>query len=257
MNLLLLSPEDLGADGVARVSGRRARHLREVLKVRPGQLLRAGVARGPRGTGQVRVVTNDEVSLEFFAEPSPPERPTVSLVVALPRPKVLSRVLQCAASFGVDRIDLVNAWRVDKSYFVSDRLALGRLSDDLWLGCEQGGQTWVPDVEVHRLFRPLVEQELPRRWAETTVRRLVAHPRESAPIEQVHAPGSGDSTVVAIGPEGGWIDAELASFSHAGFDRIRISDAVLRVESAVAAVLAQLELLRRGTARLTGGGSGS
>ncbi len=245
MNLLLLSPEQLGPDRVARVSGRWARHLREVLKVQNGQQLRVGVARGPRGTGHVQQVTSDAVVLEVSLDASPPERPPVSLVLAIPRPKALSRVLQCAASFGVDRIDLVNAWRVDKGYFESDRLSPERLVDDLWLGCEQGARTWLPDVRVHRLFRPLVEDELPRRRAETTVRRLVAHPHEPNPIELAVPPGFVGSTIVAIGPEGGWIEAELGSFASVGFERVRISDAVLRVEAAVPAMLGQLELLRR------------
>jgi 16S rRNA (uracil1498-N3)-methyltransferase len=245
VNLLLLSREDLGADGVVTVSGRRARHLREVLKVRVGQELRVGTVRGASGTGRVRRVADDEVSLDVTIPAAPARRPAVSLVLAVPRPKALSRVLQCAASCGVDRIDLVNAWRVDKGYLESDRLAPERLSDDLWLGCEQGAQTWLPAVRVHRLFRSAVEEELPCRWAETQTRRLVAHPHDAAPVERVHPPGADHPTIVAIGPEGGWIDAELGSFERVGFERVRIGEGVLRVESAVPAILGQLELLRR------------
>jgi len=43
MNLLLLSPDELLPDGTARVQGRRARHVAEVLRAGPGDKLRAGV----------------------------------------------------------------------------------------------------------------------------------------------------------------------------------------------------------------------
>jgi RsmE family RNA methyltransferase len=49
----------------------------------------------------------------------------------------------------------------------------------------------------------------------------------------------------AIGPEGGWIDRELASLMGLGFVPVAVSKSTLRVESAVAAVLSGLELLGR------------
>jgi RsmE family RNA methyltransferase len=75
---------------------------------------------------------------------------------------------------------------------------------------------------------------------------LVAHPRAADPIERVVQPGSKQRVVVAIGPEGGWIDSELRSLETSGFVPVRFSERVLSVESAAAALLAQLELLRRG-----------
>ena len=245
MNLLLYRPDELGPDGVVRLSGRRARHLSEVLRVSPGQRLRAGIVRGGQGTARVEAVQRDEVTLSVAHYGPPPSRPAVAVILALPRPKVLSRVLRSVSSFGVAAIELVNAWRVEKSYFASNRLQPQRLEQDLWLGCEQGGTTWVPDVRVHPRFRPFVEDELACRLSEAPSRALVAHPRAADPIERVVPPGSKQRVVVAVGPEGGWIDSELRSFETGGFIPVRFSERVLSVESAAAALLAQLELLRR------------
>ncbi|HUS65687.1 MAG TPA: RsmE family RNA methyltransferase, partial [Kofleriaceae bacterium] len=63
--------------------------------------------------------------------------------------------------------------------------------------------------------------------------------------ESAVPPGAGGRTIVAIGPEGGWIDRELETFERLGFSAVSLGAAVLRVESAVAATLAQLTLLRR------------
>ncbi len=170
-------------------------------------------------------------------------RPPVELILAVPRPKVLPRVLETAASLGVARIDLVNAWRVDRSYFASPRLAADELAAALRLGCEQGATTWVPDIELHALLMPFLEGDAGR-WP-AAAHRIIAHPRASSPIENAVPPGARSPILVAIGPEGGWIDRELASFAALDFRAVTLGPAVLRVESAVAAVLAQIQLLRR------------
>ncbi len=243
MNLLLLEPAELagaGGEVVIAASDRRARHVREVLRAEVGQRLRAGVVGGATGQAEVLAVEPD---LRLRAELDGPasRRPAVDLVAAVPRPKALSRLVQSAAALGVGRIDLVNAWRVDKSYFDSPRLAPAALAEDARLGCEQGATTWVPEVEVHRLLMPFLEEP---RWP-AAVTRLVAHPRGEALIEEVVPPGHTGAIALAVGPEGGWIDRELDSLAGRGFRAVRLGAAVLRADTAVAALLAQIELLRR------------
>jgi RsmE family RNA methyltransferase len=166
----------------------------------------------------------------------------VDLVLALPRPKVLSRVIETAASFGVRRIDLVNAWRVEKAYFSSPRLGGEALLAHARLGCEQGGHGWLPDIAVHPRFVSFVDQELGPRPGDL---RLLAHPSSPTWLEQVPPVGPEAPVTVAIGPEGGWIDREVESLLGQGFLPVAISRRILRVESAVAAVLSGLELLGR------------
>ena len=251
MNLLLLEPDELGqprAGGaiVAEVElaadDRRARHLREVLRARPGQTVRAGVVRGATGRAEV-LADEGRMRLAVTLDGAAGTRPPVELVLAVPRPKALPRALETAASLGVARIDLVNAWRVDRSYFASPRLAAGELAASLRLGCEQGATTWVPDIELHPLLMPFLETAAAR-WP-AAAHRIIAHPRAGAPIESAVPPGARSPILIAIGPEGGWIDRELDSFAALDFRAVTLGPAVLRVESAVAAVLAQVQLLRR------------
>jgi len=157
VNLLLLEPGELDGER-ALIGGRRARHLVEVLRVAPGQRVRAGVIGGATGDAEVLAVAGDQISLRVTLSGPVPTPQPVDLVLAVPRPKVLSRVLQHAAAYGVRRIDLVNAWRVDKSYLGSSRLDDDALALALRLGAEQGMTTHLPAVAVHR--RP---DGLPRR----------------------------------------------------------------------------------------------
>ena len=159
----------------------------------------------------------------------------VDLVLAMPRPKVLSRIVEHAASFGVDRIDIVNAWRVDKSYLDSPKLSSQALTEAARLGCEQGRHTWVPTLQLHRRFMAWVDtlEDAPPRT------RMVAHPGGATTVAAHPVEGR---VVIAIGPEGGWIDRELETFDRLGFARVTLSASVLRSEVAVSAALAQLEL---------------
>jgi 16S rRNA (uracil1498-N3)-methyltransferase len=240
VNLIVV--EALDASGRAVLRGARGRHAREVLGARPGQALRVGVVRGARGVGVVELVGEDEVVLACRLEEAAPPEPWLDVVLAVPRPKVLARVLEALASFGVRRIDLVNAWRVDRSYLGSPRMAPAALRDVLLTGCEQGSTTWLPELAVRPLLVPFLHDVLgPRLAAEPRRRRLLAHPVAPG-LEQTPA---GETVVLAIGPEGGWIAAELASFAALGFQMVAAAPAVLRVETALAALVGQLFLWRR------------
>lgn len=246
MNLLLFDAAELAGgsgDVVLPAGERRARHLREVLRVGVGQHLRAGLVRGATGQAEV-LALEPELRLRVLLDGPASPRPAVELIAAVPRPKALSRLVQTAASLGAGRIDLVNAWRVDKSYFDSPRLAAAALAADARLGCEQGATTWVPDIAVHRLLMPFLAGA---RWPGATL--LVAHPRAGALIEEVLPPGHTGDVALAVGPEGGWIERELDSLVGLGFRPVRLGAAVLRADTAVAALFAQIDLLRRLPAR--------
>ena len=234
MNLLLVDADEI-AGGTVVLTGRRADHLRDVLGVTPGAVIKAGVIGGPIGTATVTSVDGATIAVQLSIAGDPAPIWPVELVLALPRPKVLTRVIEAAASFGVARIALTNAWRVDKSYIDSPRLEPDALALATRIGAEQGGSTHLPPIAVHRRFMEMIG----RGWSGT---RVVAHPG-APPIESVvHGPGP---TALAIGPEGGWIQREVDTFVANGFAAVSLGVPILRVEAAVAAALAQLLLLHR------------
>ena len=256
MNLLLLDGDEVDG-GVARVSGRRARHLREVLGVTVGSEVRAGIVGAQVGVGVVRAMDGEVIELEVRCDRAPPPRLPVALVLAVPRPKVLTRVLEMAAAFAVERVELVNAWRVDKAYLDSPRLAPGALALAMRLGAEQGGSTHVPPVTLHRRLMAWMDRDHPAGVAPRGP-ALCAHPRtgrwleDAAPFaaraaaDGAAAGGGAPATItLAIGPEGGWIEREVETFAARGFAVVGLGHAVLRVEAAVAAALGQLALLAR------------
>jgi RsmE family RNA methyltransferase len=241
VNLLLLEPEELGPDGVFTVRDRRARHLLDVLRVQVGSSVRAGITRGALGRAEVVAAGSDTVTLALEPTAAAPPRPTIAMVVAVPRPKALPRLLGAVASMGVDRIDLVNSWRVDRSYLDSPRLAPDALGAAVRLGCEQGVTTWVPEVRVYRRFT----EWLPEITRYEALVRLVAHPRGDLPIESAPLGDDRTPTVLALGPDGGWIEDELVALVDRGFVPVTLGPWVLRTEIAAPVALASLALVRR------------
>jgi RsmE family RNA methyltransferase len=243
VNLVLLDPAELRDDGTARLSGRRAAHVRDVLGAAPGDRVQAGLIGGRMGDAEVQAVGDGELVLRPSLDRAPPPRSPVSLLLALPRPKILRKVLQAAAAMGVKRVLLLGSYRVEKSYFASPLLAPEALRAELLLGLEQGRDTVLPEVSIRRLFKPFVEDELDATFPQRT--RLLAHPAGAAPLEALEP--AGPDAALAVGPEGGWTTYEAERLRERGFAPFSLGPRVLRVDAAVPYAVGQAELwLRRG-----------
>ncbi|HVG63733.1 MAG TPA: 16S rRNA (uracil(1498)-N(3))-methyltransferase [Hyalangium sp.] len=242
MNLLLLFDEDFLPDGTARLAGRRAQHAREVLRAETGETLRVGRLGGLTGTGEVLENTESALHLRVALTDPAPARAGVDLLLAIPRPKALKKVLPAVASLGVDRVVLVNAARVEKSYFDSKVLAPAFIQELLIQGLEQARDTHLPEVLVRERFRPFVEDELDALFGHEAL-RLLPHPPARQPLTATSV-ATAPRVVVAIGPDGGWVPFEAELLEAHGFHPFTLGPRILRVETAVPVLLGQVALLR-------------
>ncbi|MBL8913316.1 MAG: 16S rRNA (uracil(1498)-N(3))-methyltransferase [Archangium sp.] len=233
MNLLLLEPHEVDAQGEARLEGRRLEHVRSVLKLAVDDSLRVGVVGGLMGEARVLAIDERVLHLRCTLTDAPPPRANVSLILAIPRPKQLKRVIPAIASLGVDRVMLVNAARVEKSYFDSKVLNDAFLDELVQLGLEQACDTVKPVITLRERLKPFVEDEL-ETWIPKDAVRLLPHPTGAAPLKPVAA---SRHVALAIGPDGGWVPYEVELFSRFGFMAVSLGRRVLRGEVAVPAVL--------------------
>jgi RsmE family RNA methyltransferase len=235
VNLLILQEEDFLDPGRVRLTGRRLRHVLEVHRARAGDQLAVGLLGGAMGRGRVTRLDAEalELELELALDQVPPPKLPLTLVLALPRPKVLNRVLAAATSLGVARIYLVNAWKVEKSYWHSPRLQEANLLLQRILGLEQARDTRLPELHLRRLLRPFAEDELPGLAAGTTA--LLAHPGAAGECPRAAA----GAVTLVIGPEGGFIPAEIELLGRC-CRPVHLGPRILRVETAVAALVGRL-----------------
>jgi RsmE family RNA methyltransferase len=230
-----LHPDDF-AEGAVRVrlSGRRLKHVLEVHRASLGDELRVGVQGGRIGTGSVTLLTQSVIEMDVRLEGQPPAKLPLTLILALPRPKVLRRVLRSVSAMGVMRIILLNSHRVDKSYWQTPFLNEERVKEQLVLGLEQARDTVFPEVLFRPLFKPFVEDELPDIMEGTLP--LAAHPGASAPCPR----DVKRATTLAVGPEGGFLPYEIDKLASYGFMPVSIGERILSVETAVPALISKL-----------------
>ncbi len=247
MNLLLLEASELEHDRVTLDAGRdcqdrRARHLRQVLRSGVGDEVRVGILDGPQGLARVTAVAGDRVTLacRFEADTEPPSQDT--LLLAVPRPKVLARCLADAAALGFGRILLFRSWRVDKSHLASRVLEETELRRHLIAGLEQARRTWLPEVSLFGLFKPFVEDRLLGLLPPGP--RLVAHPTAERPVHETRNPTRQPFTL-ALGPERGFIPYEIEALEARGFVAVSSGQNPLRVETALAVLAGQLGMIRQ------------
>jgi len=145
-------------------------------------------------------------------------------------------------SLGVGRVYIVNAAKVEKSYWESSVVSEKGWRDFVITGLEQAVDTRFVDFEFHRGFKPFMTRVVPE-LRTCYAQMLVAHPGSATPLGHVNIQ-AGESILVAIGPEGGWNDFETDLFNRQGFRDFNIGTRILKVETAVTAIHAQLSLLQ-------------
>lgn len=235
MNRILFESGEI-TDGVATFGGVRAWHVLNVLHGEIGQRLKTGVIDGPIGTGEIVAIDGDRISVRVRHDEESP-RPWVDLILAPPRPRVMKRLLPQLASLGVGRIVLVGAKKVEKDFWGATLLKPENYRPLLIDGLMQAGTSLLPTLETRRNFHRFVTDELEAMFP--TANRIVAHPyaadaRRRPPSAAFPAP------VIAIGPEGGWTDDEVALLEERGFIRHSLGRRILRTDTATVAILARL-----------------
>jgi 16S rRNA (uracil1498-N3)-methyltransferase len=240
MNLLLLKAEqftDQGLDqrhGNAKITGRQFQHLVSTLKAKVGDTLNVGIENGMMGQAQLMAIESEQAIIEFdCTEPPPPALP-LKLVLALPRPKMLRRTLQSCISMGVKDIILLNSWKVEKSYWQTPWLNDQALYENAVLGLEQAKDTVLPNIQLRKLFKPFVEDEL-RNFSQAS-KRILAHPggASACPVN-LEQP-----CTLVIGPEGGFTSYEAEKIQEQDFEVVNIGERILRVETAVPALISRI-----------------
>lgn len=233
MNIVLLDPRQTESELWAITSKRQLEHLREHLDIQLGDTLKVGIREGKRYLTEIVEITEKTVRLKPLQEDSVPEKLPVTLIVALPRPKVLRRLIMDAVTVGVEKIILLHSYRVDKSYWQSPFLQ--QLEHYVELGLEQAGDTIAPKIELYKRFKPFVEDVLPTLISQDFP-AYVAHPyaTNAMPNAIQHA------CTIVIGPEGGFIPYEVDLFIKNGCQDFNLGNRIIRTETVIPYVLGRL-----------------
>lgn len=231
MNLIVFENHELNAQQQLCLTGRRFAHVARVLKAQIGDRLRVGELNGQIGTGTVQTITDESLVLGIALDQAPPAPLDVTVVLALPRPKALRRVLRGVTELGVKNIHLIHCLKVEKSYWQSPLVSAHATHAALLEGLEQAMDTQLPGLQLHQRFRPFAEDVLPG-----LCNGVLSYYADTKGAEAFPAtPGS--PGLLIIGPETGLIPFEEALLQKAGAQSVNLGSRVLRVETALLSAL--------------------
>jgi len=218
----------------ARMEGEAAHHLGRVLRAQPGQVYE--LSDGERvWLGRVEVVGRDVVEFALVEE-LPVHQPSLdsTLLLAVVKFDAFEWALEKATELGVTRIVPLAAARSEKALFVAAPKRAERWRKILLEASQQSRRVSVP------LLEPLAKPEAAFISRAEALRVLLSEAAEAKPLRMVLGGQQQKAAVLAIGPEGGWTDAEFASARGAQFQEASLGKLILRTETAVVAALASL-----------------
>jgi RsmE family RNA methyltransferase len=218
----------------ARVKGRQLAHIHTHLKAKVGDTLCVGLLNQKIGSALIEALDKDQISLNIDWHSKPPAPLPLTLIIGLPRPKMLKRIIQTATTMGVKKLYFIHSWKVEKSFWQSPWLKEEKILENCILGLEQAKDTVLPEIHLRKRFKPFVEDELPELSRHS--RKIIAHPGEPTPCPV----GIKEQTTLVIGPEGGFTPYELNKFKEADFQSVHLGERILRVETAVPVLLSRL-----------------
>ncbi|MCW8848633.1 MAG: 16S rRNA (uracil(1498)-N(3))-methyltransferase [Melioribacteraceae bacterium] len=241
MNIIILTKKDCQSDNIYKISDNRFTHIKNILKSEIGDILEIGLLNGKIGTARITDKNESEVLLEIInLDTNKIISPKIDIICALPRPQTLKKVLNTCATMGVNNLHLIRSEKVEKSYFHSPLLERENYTKYLIEGLEQGKRTNLPKVAIHHKFKVFFENNYIEN--DGNYLKLLAQPNVDNYLTKDVFTDS-DNIVLAIGPESGWNEFEINFMAERGFKKFKLSEYILRVETAVTASLAQIELL--------------
>lgn len=234
MNIILLPESEQNQSRWFIREQRQLTHIYGHLNAKVGDTLKVGIRNGARYIAEIIAMNTTEIEIKVLEKVSLPEKCPITLVLALPRPKVLRRLIMDSVTLGVEKIILLHSFRVDKSYWQSPFLK--QLDDYVTLGLEQAGDTYAPEIQLYQRFKPFVEDVLPeliqqKDWA------YVAHPYVENKLPKNMTSEQG---IIIVGPEGGFIPYEIDLLIKNGCQAIKLGNRILRTETAVSYLLGRL-----------------
>jgi 16S rRNA (uracil1498-N3)-methyltransferase len=220
----------------AAIEGDAAHHLGRVLRAQQGQLYELSDGHRVR-LGRIEKVARDRVDFVLLEE-IPAHSPSidVTLLLSIVKFDAFEWAIEKAAELGVSTIVPLAAARSEKALLAAAGKRAERWQKLLAEASQQSRRVRVPALES-------VSQPAQAFSAHATgaVKILLSEQPEAPSLRQVlQGQPAHEKAVVAIGPEGGWIDAELAAAQTRNFREASLGKLILRTETAVAAALASI-----------------
>ena len=217
------------------MEGDAAQHLGRVLRAQQGQVYELSDGQRVR-LGRIEKVMRDRVEFSLLEEiPVHPPTLDVTLLLSVVKFDAFEWAIEKATELGVSTIVPLAAARSEKALLAAAGKRAERWKKLLAEASQQSRRVRVPALR---------EQTQPARAFSAhaaAVTILLSERPDARPLREIlQAEPPSKQAALAIGPEGGWTEAEFAAAQAAGFREASLGKQILRTETAVVAALASL-----------------
>ncbi len=233
----LYLPSPLAPGAELELDDRARQYVLQVLRLKPGAALILFNGDGDEYMAKLDLAEKRRATV-LLGEKHSPERESplaIQLGLGISKGERMDYAIQKAVELGVTKITPLF------SQHCVVRLDEKRIQNRLrhWQGiiisaCEQCGRNRLADLHAPMGFSRWIEMD-------STGIDLILAPQASQVLGQIHPPPQ--QLRLAIGPEGGFSDEEIAAATSGGFTAVSLGPRILRTETAVVASLSALQTL--------------
>ena len=224
------------AADTATMEGEAAHHLGRVLRAQQCQLYELSDGQQVR-LGRIEKVARDRIEFVLLDE-IPAHQPAVDLTLLLSVVKfdAFEWALEKATELGVRTVVPLAAARSEKALLAAAGKRAERWKKILAEASQQSRRVRVPELQpVSQATQAFAAQNL------AAAKVMLSERPDAASIRQIlQAELTRKQAVLAVGPEGGWTDAEFTAAQASNFREASLGELILRTETAVVAALASI-----------------
>jgi len=235
MHCRIYLQHELSAHAVVRIDVEQARYLRQVMRLRVGDVISVFNGQGGEYNAELTLLTKDggECCLGELIAVNRELACAVHVIQAANKSDKIETVLQKATELGAASFQVVNSERAMlKLPAHKQQTRLQRWQKIVIEAAEQSERTAMPQVH----WRGTLDD------VQSNGSCFVLHPRDAMAWLEVRKDIAGMSDMtIAVGPEGGWTDNDLACLEKKGFQTLTFGERIMRTETAAPALLAAVQ----------------
>ncbi len=228
MSFFHLPAEDWTSEDRLVLKGGEARHCTQVRRHSVGDEVQVLDGAGRLALG--KILTKNKESVEIVlrhVSHKPPQKPTLTLLQAIPKGDGMEWILEKAVELGVSQIIPVVTERTVVRLSATDAdKKLIKWERQVIEACKQCGQRWKPAIQA-----PVSLATAIRQLAMCPVRLVASLEAEARSLEAI-VTRTETEAALAIGPEGDFSPAEYLQFAAAGWRSLSLGALTLRCETA-------------------------
>jgi 16S rRNA (uracil1498-N3)-methyltransferase len=216
------------------VRGDKAYHLGVVLRAQVGQLYE--LSDGARVcTGRIESVSRNRVEFALLEE-LPANEPALRTMLLLSVVKFDSFewAIEKATELGVSDIVPLAAARSEKGLLAAAEKRSERWRKIIFEAAQQSRRVRLPSL------RPLIGSQEALSARKDRLGVFLSERADAKPLRDAFRGAASSEVILAVGPEGGWTDDEVALAIKEGFHEASLGGLILRTETAVVAALASI-----------------